>query len=377
MVSHVVDTRYINMEQKINTVKNYFKKKNENVQQRANCSMPQIGFRISFCENNKELKVKVIGARLLPTDYGSVRPRGYLVKITVYPGKQKFETKTVKDSWPTINEEFSCTIVPVKKIDDYFKGHFVSFTIYAILGKEEEEQRQNEKPRSILKRYFSFGDGEEFISLRNSSFRRSGSQRRSSYNSTMSNRRTVGAVTYNLDRKLFTQKLRTDVISTPDIWRNVTEITSGIQTQPRDGTKGSIELTLQYGVSEDGRNDVVEVTVTKFRCSLQTMQLHESIGGQLYIKITAFEYEDLIQKMKSDKFEPTISLKLEANTATLRATVNKYNLEQVKILIRLMSRNIMGKKTLLGKIEIDRNSNFWKEIVASPSVAITKMVNFE
>lgn len=81
--------------------------------------------------------------------------------------------------------------------------------------------------------------------------------------------------------------------------------------------------------------------------------------------------------MKSDKFEPTISLKLEAPASTLRATVNKYNLGQVKILIRLMSRTIVGKKTMLGKIEIDRHSSFWKEIVASPSVNITKMVNFE
>ncbi|KAJ8940982.1 hypothetical protein NQ318_011715 [Aromia moschata] len=93
--------------------------------------------------------------------------------------------------------------------------------------------------------------------------------------------------------------------------------------------------------------------------------------GQLYIKITAFEHEDMIQKMKSDKFEPTISLKLEANTATLRATVNKYNIEEVKILIRLMSKNIVGK------IEIDSKSSIWQEIVAMPLVPVTRMINFE
>lgn len=81
--------------------------------------------------------------------------------------------------------------------------------------------------------------------------------------------------------------------------------------------------------------------------------------------------------MKSDKFEPTISLKLEAPTATLRATVNNYNLEQVKILIRLMSKNMVGKKVLLGKIEIDRNSSLWKEIVSQPLVPITRMINLE
>lgn len=101
------------------------------------------------------------------------------------------------------------------------------------------------------------------------------------------------------------------------------------------------------------------------------------ILGQLYIKITAFEYDDLIQKMKSDKFEPTISLKIEPNTATLRATVNKYNIEQVKILIRLICKNLFGAKILLGKIEIDSKSDLWGEIVAAPLVPITRMINFE
>jgi hypothetical protein len=145
----------------------------------------------------------------------------------------------------------------------------------------------------------------------------------------------------------------------------------------REGKNGSVEMTLSYAISEDRRNDVVEISITKYRCGLQTMQQHEKLGGQLYIKITAFEHDDLIQKMKSDKFDPTISLKLEANTATLRANVNNYNLEQVKILVRLICKNLLGKKVLLGKIEIDRNSDLWKEIVRMPSVPVKRMVNFE
>ncbi|CAH1118024.1 unnamed protein product [Phaedon cochleariae] len=373
------------MEQTVNTVRNFLRKKPafrsvDSLDNSNKAAVPQIGFRVSFSEEDKALRVKVIGARGLPTDYGSVRPRGYLVKVTFYPTKEKFETKTNKDSWPTINEEFTCNlIIPTKRFsDEYFKGKFVSFTVYAVLGKEMEEDETLEKPKSILKRYLSINEGEQFFTLRSGSLKRIGSQRRSSYTSSaVSNRRTIGAVTYNLDRKLFTQKLRNGVISTPDIWRNITEIASGIQSQPRDGTKGSIELTLQYGLSEDGKNDVVEVTVTKFRCSIQTMQYHEKVGGQLYIKITAFEDEDLLQKMKSDKFDPTISLKLESSASTLRANVNKYNIEHVNIMIRLMSKNMVGKKVLLGKVEFDSKSAFWKEIVASPGVAITKMINFE
>ncbi|CAH2000043.1 unnamed protein product [Acanthoscelides obtectus] len=292
--------------------------------------------------------------------------------------KEKFETKIAKDSWPTINEEFKFNLIlPSKPSDDFLKGTFASFTVYAVMGKEEDEETDQGAKRLPLKRYLSFNDTMDEIMVRTrSSFRKPNSRRRCSQNA-VNNRRIIGTVTYNLDKKSFTQRLRSNIVSTPDIWRNVSEITSGFQTQPRDGVKGCVELTLQYGISEDGTNDVVEVSITKFRCSLQTMRQHEKVGGQLYLKITAFEDEDLVQKMKSDKFDPTISLRLEASSSTLRATVNKYNMQHMKIMVRLMSRNLVGKKTLLGKIEIDHKSAFWKEVVSSPSTPITKMVNFE
>ncbi|KAJ8977425.1 hypothetical protein NQ317_009678 [Molorchus minor] len=217
------------MEQKLNKVKNYLTINRNSANPCNNYVEPQIGFKVSFCEVTKELKVKVIGARQLPTDYGNIKPRGYLVKVTVFPQKEKFETKTVKESWPTINEEFTFQLIlPLKRFDDYFKGKFVSFTIYAVLGEEEEKPK--EKPKGMLKRFLSLNDTDVFI--RHNSFRRVPSIRRSSYKPSLCNRRTVGAVTYTLDSKIFTQKLRNDFVSTPDVWRSVKEITSGIQTQP-------------------------------------------------------------------------------------------------------------------------------------------------
>ncbi|KAJ8930492.1 hypothetical protein NQ314_016719, partial [Rhamnusium bicolor] len=151
-------------------------------------------------------------------------------QVTAFPQKEKFETRTVKESWPTINEEFTFNLIfSTKRYDDYFKGKFVSFTIYAILGDEEEKPK--EKPKGMLKRFLSFNDSEDFDFIRKGSVRKP-SIRRSSYKHNLSNRRTIGAVTYNLDSKIFTQTLTNNFISTPDIWRNVKEITSGIQTQP-------------------------------------------------------------------------------------------------------------------------------------------------
>ncbi|XP_066260150.1 uncharacterized protein [Euwallacea similis] len=335
---------------------------------------PQIGFKLSFSEKLGILNVKVIGAKHLPADYGLSKVRGYLVKVTVFPIKKKFETKIVKDSWPTFNEEFAFNLNGTDKSSEaHLKGLFVSFTIYATLDEQSEEEKSSKTARkSVIKRFFSFDENSDF--LRKNTHRTF--SRRSLRNS-MKDTRTIGAVTYNVDPKNFVQQISNSVISTPDVWRSIKEITSGIQTQPREGKKGSVELTLQYALSEDGTNDVVEVTVTKFRCSLQTMQEHERVGGQLYIKIQAFESSDVIQKKKSDRFDPTISLKLEANSATLRATINSFMLNHVKIVVRLMAKNILGKKTLLGIIEIDKNEPFWKEIVAHPGVPVTKMVNFE
>lgn len=71
------------MEQKLNRVKNYFTIKRSDGGL-DNAVDPQIGFKVSFCEITKELKVKVIGARQLPTSYGSVKPNGYLVKVRFF-----------------------------------------------------------------------------------------------------------------------------------------------------------------------------------------------------------------------------------------------------------------------------------------------------
>lgn len=96
----------------------------------------------------------------------------------------------------------------------------------------------------------------------------------------------------------------------------------------------------------------------------------------MYIKISVSECDDVVHKMKSDKFDPTLSLKIEDNT-TLRATVNNYNLKNVTILIRLMCKNMLGKKHLLGKIQFNCRSDIWEKMIESPCVPITRIINFE
>lgn len=75
-----------NMEQAVSSLKRYFKKTIEN-EVNSECDRitgPQLGFKVSYDEAASELRVKVIGARQLPTEYGSFSPSGYLVKVKLY-----------------------------------------------------------------------------------------------------------------------------------------------------------------------------------------------------------------------------------------------------------------------------------------------------
>lgn len=42
---------------------------------------PEVGFKVLFCEERKELTVKVIGVKQLPASLGSFKPIGYAVKV--------------------------------------------------------------------------------------------------------------------------------------------------------------------------------------------------------------------------------------------------------------------------------------------------------
>lgn len=45
---------------------------------------PEVGFKLTYFEQTKQLVVKVIGARHLPSTYGNQKPEGYLIKVRVF-----------------------------------------------------------------------------------------------------------------------------------------------------------------------------------------------------------------------------------------------------------------------------------------------------
>lgn len=44
---------------------------------------PEVGFKLTYFEQTKQLVVKVIGARHLPSIYGTQKPEGYLIKVII------------------------------------------------------------------------------------------------------------------------------------------------------------------------------------------------------------------------------------------------------------------------------------------------------
>ncbi|KAK9739846.1 C2 domain [Popillia japonica] len=292
---------------------------------------PEVGFKLTYFEQTKQLVVKVIGARHLPSIYGTQKPEGYLIKVRVYPGREKCETDIVKQSWPTFNQELTFDLQSnASTLKDQFLGKFVTLTVYAVL-ESPNKNTSNVRRSNSLRNSFRFLIGkEENVDVRKASrrnsfrfligkeenvdVRKASRSRQCASRFTFDNRRTIGAVTYNLDPKKFTQK-KYLTHSTPDIWRIIQNISSGIDFEKKE-SNCNLEVTLSYFNSEDGNNDRMEIALSKLRCSMTSMHEQEKLGGSIYLKITTFECGVRIASWKSDKFQPTISMKIEPSTAT-------------------------------------------------------------
>lgn len=352
---------------------------------------PEVGFKLALHPVNKNLYVTVIGARHLPSLFGLSRAHGYLVKIKVFPGDSKYETTLQESSWPVWNEDFKFHIKPkdpkktTEKTDlqSLLAGHFLSLTIYAIL---EPPKQENDKRRSNRKSA-TVADQEEpkpktgFLEKTFSSFKATKTET-VTQKSILEKRRTVGAATWNFDSKLFQNDLKNGLIGTPDIWRPINAIASGLVAADsrRENKKGQLEVTLLYTASEDGFNDIVQLTVNRLRCSVQTMQEHEQYKAPLYLKATVLEAKKAECFWKSDRFVPTISARWDPKSSTVKLAVFKSNLNKVSIYISLGCKTKMAKKEILGKATIDEKSAYsdsWNECLKQPGIPKTFWINFE
>jgi hypothetical protein len=113
-------------------------------------------------------------------------------------------------------------------------GHFLSLTIYALLEppKQDADKKRNSKTLDAKKTNL-VKDQEEpkaktgFLEKTFSSFKSTKSEA-FAQKSILDKRRTVGSATWNFDTKLFQNDLKNGMVGTPDIWRPINAITSGL-----------------------------------------------------------------------------------------------------------------------------------------------------
>lgn len=161
----------------------------------------------------------------------------------MFPGDSKFETTLQESSWPVWNEDFKFQLKPketakksTEKIDlqSQLAGHFLSLTIYAVLEspKTDSDKRKHSKTLDA-KKSPKVAEQEEpkaksgFLEKTFSSFKATKAEA-ATQKSILEKRRTVGAATWNFDSKLFQNDLKNGLIGTPDIWRPINAIASGL-----------------------------------------------------------------------------------------------------------------------------------------------------
>ncbi|XP_015120237.1 uncharacterized protein LOC107043316 [Diachasma alloeum] len=378
---------------------------------------PEIGIKIVHSPGDKELRVTVVGARHLPQNFGFTRVNSYIVRIKLFPGKDKFETTTKNESWPQWNEEF---VFPLRKetkvrfgkskvTEEQIDGSkLIIATLYAILedkpllaSEKKEADKENAKKsqdKDLRKKDGSTSGASgsqeaksnkllsQFFNKSQDKEEKAAPERRR-----IDQRRTVGATTIPLDPKNFGTKparpKHPNDVSTGELWKPLRPIASGISgaEDRRENKKGQVELILIQEKSD--KKDVSEgklvLSLSRLRCSLQTMHEQESMKGQLYIKMSVVEGGRVTHFWKSDRFNPTVSMKFAQDQAQVIAD-NPYEgaLKDVSFVVKFVSKNKMGKKTTIGHFVIGPDvggqySDQWKQAMSKPGQAITKWQAFE
>ncbi|GBP04401.1 hypothetical protein EVAR_6583_1 [Eumeta japonica] len=162
--------------------------------------------------------------------------------VKLFPGDSKYETTLQESSWPVWNEDFKFQLRQKdgKKTSDgkndlqgLLAGHFLSLTIYALLepSRLDADKRKSKTTDKRNSKSSEVDDKEKpktrFLEKTFSSFKSTKSEA-AAQKSVLEKRRTVGAATWNFDSKLFQNDLRNGLIGTPDIWRPVNAINSGM-----------------------------------------------------------------------------------------------------------------------------------------------------
>lgn len=330
--------------------------------------MPSIGFRLKYCEKNRKVYVHIIGAKNLPSVYGNSKAKGYFIKLILFPSRQRYETELYRDSNPSINVEF-CFQLPARGFTPKqpFCGEFLSFTIYSVLQLHETRKIQSAGATHTLRNFFGLKKNVDDAERNKNPFAREAKVRNS-----MKNRRDVGRITHFLDIKEFSETSKGE-FTIADIWKAVENMYTPLENK-QDG-KGTIDLKMMYIKGEDDNDDKIEIGLAKFFCSRATMQDYEKYGASIWFKISISNNNEKIVKWKSKPYDPSISILL--NSPMIIAEFPNYSIKTIKAQISLESKSGVGKKVKLGTIDMDNQTQIWKQMVEHANIEVNTCVNFK
>lgn len=160
-------------------------------------------------------------------------------QVKLFPGDTKFESQMQDTSWPVWNEDFLFQI-DTKKFKKHkestdlslLNGYFVSLTVYAVLevatpAKDDKKKKNGKNETNSTENAESTSTLAKFERLMSSSFKGSSKSSQGS-SSSPEKRRMVGVATWTFDLKLFQNNLKNNFMGTPDLWRPVEQMGSGL-----------------------------------------------------------------------------------------------------------------------------------------------------
>ncbi|KAL5290870.1 hypothetical protein ACFFRR_010329 [Megaselia abdita] len=348
-----------------NKLRNFLPNHNQNgsiekINQRHSVSLePEIGFQLTLGGSNEssntvnngdtpqpnripELNINLIAARHLPSTFGFKVVQGYEIKVKLFPGSKKYDSKIQTNSWPKFNENFKFSLVPdikssIKRYtkdiprnsehrpENLLSGHFVVFTVYAHLELPTSAgfNRFNRTYRSLRDKSSNLLKG--VVDSNGNSAKKEDDSKTKRKNSSDSveavpvmtqseAKRNLGSVTCYLEPKLFKRNLRNNSYATDELWLPIKDITTtptklGVNNV-MNADKGQVELILEFCDKSLATDE-----------SLQTNNSSQPVENGKPVLKSQWSLTEIKKKLKNDKKFNLEDFALKVTTSRMRCSI--------------------------------------------------------
>ena len=103
----------------------------------------------------------------------------------------------------------------------------------------------------------------------------------------------------------------------------------------------------------------------------------------MYIKITIFQRNILVNSWKSDMFQPSLSLRWDSNKSAVHAQlINENDLDNITVKVSIATKTKVGKKIVMGSLlmdskMLDTKGQHWDKMTQSRNLPVAMWHSFE